>query len=228
MSKETFAKDASSPKSVRKRARPEGQIGSTTRPKMPMLILQRLGNGAVQRLLAQRSAAGPAELDDALTQRITSARGGGSMLDAAIQKKMGEGMGADFSQVRVHTGNESHDLNHQLSARAFTTGQDIFFGDGEYDPHSSGGQELIAHELTHVVQQSSGAVPTSGRMTVNAPGDRFEQEADAVAHAIGSTTAAPVQRAALPEDEEAVQAQEDEDKLAQMQELPEEEEAGTA
>jgi hypothetical protein len=227
MSKETFAKVASSPKSVRKLAQTEGQTGSTARPTTPMPILQRLGNAAVQRLLAQRSASGPAELDDALTQRITSARGGGSVLDANIQKKMGEGMGADFSQVRVHTGKESRDLNHRLSARAFTTGRDIFFGDGEYDPHSSGGQELIAHELAHVVQQSSGAVPPSGRMTVNAPGDRFEQEADAVADAIGSTTVPPVQRAALPEDEEAVQAQEDEDAIAQMQELPEEEEPGT-
>jgi hypothetical protein len=160
-----------------------------------------LGNGAVQRLVAQRSA-GPTELDDALAARITRARGGGAALDAHVQTKMGEGLGADFSGVRVHTGGESHALNEQLSARAFTTGQDIFFRAGEYNPHSSGGQELLAHELTHVVQQGSGEVPQGSKMAVNAPGDRFEQEANRVAHSLGSIATPEVQRQELPEEDE--------------------------
>lgn len=216
MPKETLSKDESSPNRV-KVQKPDPSVASV-KAAMPTPISHGFGNGAVQRLLAQRSDRGPAEIDDALADRINSARGSGSVLDAHVQKKMGEGMGADFSGVRVHTGKESHELNQRLSARAFTTGQDIFFRDGEYNPHSSGGQELIAHELTHVVQQSSGAVPGGGRMAVNAPGDRFEQEADAVAHSIGSTPAPEVQRQAAPEEE---------DKLAQMQEMSEEEEVGT-
>nr|MCM0593799.1 DUF4157 domain-containing protein [Gloeotrichia echinulata DEX184] len=66
--------------------------------------------------------------------------------------------GADFSGVKVHTDGQSDQLNRSIQARAFTTGQDVFFRQGEYNPGSRGGQELIAHELTHVVQQNGGAV----------------------------------------------------------------------
>lgn len=184
-----------------------------------------LGNAALQRLLAQRSGDGAFDLDDATANRINSARGGGQSLDMAIQKKMSEAMGADFSGVRVHTGSESHVLNEQLNAQAFTTGSDIFFRDGAYSPQSSSGQELLAHELTHVVQQSSGVVGSSGStMTVNAPGDRFEQEAESVAKAVtGSATAAPVQRQELEEDEVQMQALPEEEEALQMQTMPEEE-----
>jgi len=182
----------------------------------PLVALQNhLGNAAVQRLLAQRSGNGPTELDDTTAARINSARGGGQALDGAVQTRMSEAMGADFSGVRVHASNESHTLNEQLGAKAFTTGQDIFFGDGAYDPGSSSGQELIAHELTHVVQQGAGAVQSGGKMAVNAPGDRFEQEADSVAKNVGSiTNASPIQQ---PLSEEEVQTN-----LAQRQALPEE------
>jgi hypothetical protein len=194
--------------------------------------MQALGNGAIQRALAQRSSSAPAELEDALAARINNARGRGAALDDNMQQKMGAGLGADFSTVRVHTDGEAHALNEELSARAFTTGPDIFFRAGEYNPHSGSGQELIAHELTHVVQQSSGAVQGSGRMSVNAPGDRFEQQADAVARSIGAAPAPPIQRQAAADEEETIQAQqaeglEDEEVFAQKQELPEEEEVGT-
>jgi hypothetical protein len=121
-------------------------------------------------------------------------------------------------------------LNEQLNAKAFTTGSDIFFRNGAYSPQSSGGQELLAHELTHVVQQSTGAVGGGGSaMTVNAPGDRFEQEADSVAKSVTSAPAAapPVQRQ-MPEEEELqtkrLQRQEAEEDELQMQAMPEEEE----
>lgn len=84
---------------------------------MPLVINQ-MGNGAIQRLLAQRSGDGAFDLDDATAGRINRARGGGQALDTSIQAKMGESMGADFSGVRVHTGSESHALNEQLNAKA--------------------------------------------------------------------------------------------------------------
>jgi len=62
---------------------------------------------------------------------------------------------ADFSRVRVHTDTEADALNRALHARAFTTGRDIFFGRHEYNPATSDGRELLAHELTHVVQQTT-------------------------------------------------------------------------
>ena len=128
-------------------------------PSQLTTLQNQVGNRSVQRLLAQRSGDGPTELDDSTATRINSARGGGQSLDTTVQQKMGDAMGSDFSGVRVHTGSESHQLNEQLGAKAFTTGQDVFFRDGEYNPTSSGGQELIAHELTHVVQQGSGGRP---------------------------------------------------------------------
>lgn len=180
-------------------------------------LQQQVGNRAVQRLLAQRSGEGAFDLDDQTAGRINAARGGGQTLDASVQTKMGEATGHDFSGVRVHTGPESHTLNEQLGAKAFTTGQDVFFRDGAYDPGSSGGQELLAHELTHVVQQSSGAVGGGGAgMQVNAPGDAFEQEADSVAQSVMSGTNAPAAGAQAGVQRQAEGAQ-DEEMLTQMQ-----------
>ncbi len=144
-------------------------------------LQQQIGNRAVQRLIAQRSGDGPFELDEKTQARIERERGGGQPLDSAVQAKMADSTGHDLSDVKVHTSPESDSLNRELGAKAFTTGEDVFFSEGAYDPRSSGGQELIAHELIHVVQQQSGAVSCGSGMTVNAPGDAFEQEADAVA-----------------------------------------------
>jgi hypothetical protein len=62
-------------------------------------------------------------------------------------------LGADFSGVKVHTGQNAVEMNRSLNARAFTHGNDIYFNKGEYNPESSEGKRLLAHELTHVVQQ---------------------------------------------------------------------------
>jgi hypothetical protein len=86
--------------------------------------------------------------------RIQSARGSGASLPGESRKKLETAFGADFSGVHVHTDSESDGLNRAVQARAFTTGRDIFFRSGEYNPGSSEGQTLLAHELTHVVQQS--------------------------------------------------------------------------
>jgi hypothetical protein len=88
---------------------------------------------------------------------INSKRGGGQAMPDAMRSKMEGAFGQDFSGVRVHTDAESDSLNKSIGARAFTTGSDIFFGKGEYQPDSSAGQQLMAHELTHVVQQGASA-----------------------------------------------------------------------
>lgn len=154
-------------------------------PSMPQTILrwqQQAGNRAVQRWLAQRQSAEGFELDEETARRINQARGRGQPLDEDVQTQMESRLGYDFSQVRVHTSPEADSLNHTLQAKAFTTGQDVFFRAGEYQPHTDSGKELIAHELTHVVQQSTGQVPASGSgMTVRPADDPFEREADAVA-----------------------------------------------
>jgi hypothetical protein len=187
-------------------------------------LQRQIGNQAVQRLLMQRSAQEPVELDAATADRIQRERGGGQPLNPAVQASMGEAMGADLSEVQVHTSPESDALNRQLGARAFTTGQDVFFREGAYDPHSTGGQELIAHELTHVAQQQAGQAGGAGRMTVNAPGDAYEQEADATAKTIVSGSGAGGGARSSTNAGAQAQRQEDEETLAQMQSEEEEEE----
>ena len=85
---------------------------------------------------------------------IESARGGGQSIDDGVRGKLEGAFGADFSGVRVHSDSQSDTLNKSIQAKAFTTGSDIFFSKGAYNPGSSDGQELLSHELTHVVQQN--------------------------------------------------------------------------
>ena len=93
-----------------------------------------------------------------LEASLETARGRGQPLGDGVRAPMEQAFGADFSGVRVHADAQSDSLNQSIQARAFTTGQDVFFRQGEYQPGSRGGQELLAHELTHVVQQNGGAV----------------------------------------------------------------------
>jgi hypothetical protein len=187
----------------------------------PLASLQQtVGNRAVQRLIAQRQGDGAFALDDETANRISSARGGGKALDPGMQESMGQATGHDFGGVRVHTSPEADTLSKQLHARAFTTGQDIFFREGTYNPTSSAGKKLIAHELTHVVQQSGGGTGKSlGRMTVHGPNDAFEQEANAVAdRAVQRQEEEEVQAQAEPEEEEEIQAQEEEEEVQAQEE----------
>ncbi|MBD2449737.1 DUF4157 domain-containing protein [Nostoc sp. FACHB-152] len=93
-----------------------------------------------------------------LESAIAQARGGGQSLADNIREPMEQAFGADFSRVRIHTSSQADQLNRSIQAKAFTTGQDVFFRQGEYKPGSRGGQELLAHELTHVVQQTQEAI----------------------------------------------------------------------
>jgi hypothetical protein len=160
----------------------------------PLLALQQqLGNALIARMLAQRAAAqeqdgapevglegGP--VSDATAAQINSKRGGGASLDGGVRASMEQSFGTSFEGVRVHTDSASHQLNRSLGARAFTTGSDIFFGQGA----SASDQGLVAHELTHVVQQRS--MSAGGAMTVGAAGDSSEREAESVAAAVTSAT----------------------------------------
>ncbi len=136
-------------------------------------------------------------------------RGSGRALEPSTRAFMERGFGHDFGGVRVHTGPEAARANRELEAIAFTTGHDIFFDDGRYRPDSAEGRWLLAHELTHVVQQRRGTVAASDSGSrLSKPGDPSEREADAAAHAVvhGHTPAispagqgeVPVQRFGLP------------------------------
>jgi Domain of unknown function (DUF4157) len=108
--------------------------------------------------MVQRSFNGAMPASENLESAIAQARSSGQPLTDSIRQPMEQTFGADFSRVRIHADAQADRLNRSIQARAFTTGQDVFFRQGAYQPGSRGGQELLAHELTHVVQQNGGSV----------------------------------------------------------------------
>jgi Domain of unknown function (DUF4157) len=99
---------------------------------------------------------------------------GGRPLDAAVQQDMEQGFGHDFSQVRVHTGSAAERSARDLSAQAYTVGHDIVFGTGGFAPQTHEGRQLLAHELTHVVQQSRGSAKPIIQRRLLARGDNAD------------------------------------------------------
>ncbi len=91
-----------------------------------------------------------------VSHKINSKAGKGKPLSAKTQAEMGAKFGTDFSQVNIHTDQDAVQLNKKLRAQAFTHGQDVYFNSGKYHPETSEGKRLLAHELTHVVQQAKG------------------------------------------------------------------------
>ncbi len=93
-------------------------------------------------------------IDTATEHGINASRGGGQALPDNLRSQMESGFGTDFSNVRLHTDSQAAQLSQNINAKAFTYGNDIYFNKGQYNPTSNSGQHLIAHELTHVVQQN--------------------------------------------------------------------------
>ena len=100
------------------------------------------------------SGSGGVAVDSQTESGIMSSRGGGSSLPTALRSRMETGFGADFSNVRIHNDSTAAFLSNSIQAKAFTYGNDIYFNRGQYSPSSSDGQRLIAHELTHTLQQT--------------------------------------------------------------------------
>ena len=169
-------------------------------------------------------------------------KGGGQALDKETRSHMEGAMGHDFSDVRLHSGGEAAQSAVSVQASAYTVGNDIVLGNS-IDTGSDAGKRTLAHELTHVVQQRSGAVdgtPQAGGISVSDPSDRFEQAAEANADRVmasgheghdhgahadadGASAGAPsVQRQEAPEEEG------EGDAAVQRQEAPEEEGEGDA
>ncbi len=175
------------------------------------------GNQAVQRLMSTVQRVpyeDGGELDDDLSSQINSARGSGSALDTTVADSMSQHMDYDFSGVNVHTDSSADRLSRSIGAKAFTTGSDIFFKSGEYSPGSSTGQNLLAHELTHVVQQG-GQAPSGGQLTVGPAHDSYESEADSMASSLA--TGGDLQR--QEEEEELMMKRDDVQREEEEEEL---------
>jgi hypothetical protein len=106
-----------------------------------------MGHGDVQ------AKAMPANSSDFNT-RLQNSRGSGIAISPDIRTSMESGFGADFKKVRLHTDDRAIQMNRELNAQAFTSGKDIYFNEGKYKPENTEGKKLLAHELTHVVQQN--------------------------------------------------------------------------
>jgi hypothetical protein len=178
------------------RRQPKDAAPDSARASHPMLALQRhVGNAQIARMLAQRASeqdlpevgleGGP--ISDALAGRINAQRGSGVPLNETKRTQMESALGAPLDDVRIHHDTEADLLNRSISARAFTTGTDLFLS-SQASPDDT---DLMAHELTHVVQQRD--MSASGPLTVGPAGDSYEQEADAVADAVAAGGSAQVQ-----------------------------------
>lgn len=150
-------------------------------------------SGLAQREPAPEVGMAGGGLSEGLSSRIDAQRGGGSALDEGTRTTMEDTLGAPLDGVRVHVGGESDSLNRSITAKAFTTGNDVFVRSDNWAPGSSSTQRLLAHELTHVVQQRS--MPgDGGGMSVGAADTHEEREADGVADTVMQRAAEPVQR----------------------------------
>jgi len=145
--------------------------------------LEQLASGVGNRAFGALAREGAGILPDGrahpdVEAAIARSRGGGQALDPATREQVAPAVGDHLADVRIHTGPEADALTRSVSARAYTTGSDVYFAEGEYSPKSSEGESLLAHELTHVAQQRGAA--TSGPLVVSQPGDALEAEADSV------------------------------------------------
>jgi hypothetical protein len=106
--------------------------------------------------LLQTKRIGTGTTQEIVTPRVVHEvlRSSGQPLAASTRAFFGPRFGHDFSQVRIHTGGQAAEAAQAVKAKAFTVGQDMVFGEGQYSPETDKGQQLLAHELTHVVQQS--------------------------------------------------------------------------
>ena len=150
---------------------------------------------------SQPAAAADSTLQPEVSERIEAERTRGRPLDPAVREEMEPAFGQSFESVRVHTDSMSDKLAEGISAKAFTSGSDVFFEEGAYDAASTEGKRTLAHELTHVVQQGQG-LSTAG--TLSSPGDASEVEASRMAqmvtgqgtaNQVGVTSQPAVQRA---------------------------------
>lgn len=147
-----------------------------------------LGNGTIQceeipeekeiqtKPLLQRTTDGSFQAGGSIESQLNSSKGGGSPLGDNVRGFMEPRFGADFSSVRVHTGDEAVQMNRELGAQAFTHGSDVYFGAGK----APGNNELTAHELTHVVQQTGGVYANFYREQINPSENHYTRDSAAI------------------------------------------------
>ncbi len=98
-----------------------------------------------------------------LEQSLSNSKGKGASLPKSTQQEMNKGFGRDLGDVKIHTDQQAVEMNQQLGAKAFTNGNDIYFNKDQYNPSSQSGKQLLAHELTHTIQQQADTLSSTNR-----------------------------------------------------------------
>jgi hypothetical protein len=135
-------------------------VDGSTRSRAINRLQRQRGNSYVQRVVedVQNKRGMPGRLvglsQPDMVEEVQQRKDSGSELPDNPREKLEDHFATDLSEVRVHTGSESEALNRELNAQAFTVGSDIFMAENKYNPDSTEGQGLLAHELTHVGQQT--------------------------------------------------------------------------
>ena len=175
MHSDTTQKNAAAPKEKREKTAPSSADATQAR------FLSALSRDAQSRDTVQmkRGAGGG---PSSTSGDVKSQLGSGQALPKDVQSEMGKSFGHDFSQTRVHTDAKSAKMASGMGAKAFATGNSVAFAPGQYNPKSASGKELLAHELTHVVQQSGGVQaksegPASGESALEAAGRHWSCQA---------------------------------------------------
>jgi hypothetical protein len=180
--------ELAAPALVRRQRSGGDHAAQTAGPSIPpgpasILHLQRTaGNAAVVARLSEGQEEGDRPITDVVS-------GGGKPLDDNTKGSMEQAFGHDFSDVRIHDDSAASDAARDVSAKAATVGNHIVFRSGEFNPTTPAGQHVLAHELTHVVQQRSGPVDgtsAGGGVKISDPSDRFETAAESNADRITS------------------------------------------
>jgi hypothetical protein len=148
--------------------------GRQVPPEAVVLLQRAAGNAAVASMLGD-------DVDGSLVHSVVGPSGGGEPLEPTLKQAMESSLGADLSDVRVHTDARASQSAQALQADAYTAGNHVVFQRQRYQPDTDAGLHMLAHELTHVVQQRTGPVdgtPAPGGISLSDPGDPFEQAAE--------------------------------------------------
>ena len=160
-------------------AKPNVQFKCASCEKKEMLQREANETGEEEDIIQEKSKAAGRAPGAGLQSQLDATKGGGFPLSPETQNDMGAAFGADFSQVRIHTDNNAIQMNNSLNSQAFTHKNNIYFSEGKFDARSTKGKHLLAHELTHVVQQgkANSAIQAASDSTSETQGHKI---ADAI------------------------------------------------
>jgi hypothetical protein len=134
--------------------------------------------------IQKKESQGGVPVSDQIGQNIAAAKGNGDPLPVGTRSFMESRFGNDFSNVRIHAGENAVQMSRELHAQAFTVGSDVFFNQNKFSPESDSGKRLLAHELTHTVQQTGVQKKTENSQNISSSEPQISRFSDDTHHII--------------------------------------------